>query len=160
MDTQIIPIPTYITNIPVFNNLDIKRATILSTMFTWEKIMANQTLFEEGTPGNAFYIVARGCVAVEVTVRNKENKGQDDQQVQVFDRQDDDEDDEESSNEFNIHTIGIGGIGVEIINPGMYLCRILLQATESQPFLCLFLFFLVTAVSGQDTVCEIIENDR
>ena len=81
-------------------------------------------MFEEGTPGNAFYIVARGCVAVEVAVNKLENVDKEDEagQVTVLPGQNNDENEEGShsgSRDYDIHEIGIGGIGVQIKNPGI-----------------------------------------
>ena len=97
-------------------------------MFTWHKISKDEILFEEGTPGNAFYIVARGCVAVEVAVNKLENVAKEDEagQVTVLPGQNNDDDNEEGSKsgskDYDIHEIGIGGIGVQIKNPGTVTC--------------------------------------
>lgn len=97
-------------------------------------------MFEEGTPGNAFYIVARGCVAVEVAVNKLENVDKEDEagQVTVLPGQNDDAEGEGSrsgSKDYDIHEIGIGGIGVQIKNPGMYYTYVLSFC------FCFFLFF-------------------
>ena len=72
IDSKIIPISTYLQSINVFSSITSHNASLLASMFRWKKVKKNEILFEEGTLGEEFYIVAKGCVAVVVTIAKSE----------------------------------------------------------------------------------------
>ena len=45
----------------------------MASLFRWRKLKCGEILFDEGSPGAEFYVVAKGTVAVVVTVTENEN---------------------------------------------------------------------------------------
>lgn len=73
LDSKIIPITSYLQQIDVFQSITAQNASLLASLFRWRKLKRGETLFEEGSPGAEFYVVAKGTVAVVVYVREVEN---------------------------------------------------------------------------------------
>ena len=62
--SKINPLHKFITKIEVFRTLSLKSSHVLSNMFQFKSINANEILFNEGSNDNEFYIVADGLMAV------------------------------------------------------------------------------------------------
>jgi ATP-binding cassette, subfamily B, bacterial len=59
--------PQRLAGIPLFKNLDQASREDLAAQFVPERFEAGRTVVEQGQPGNKFYIIVRGKVAVTVT---------------------------------------------------------------------------------------------
>ena len=108
IESAIIPISSYLQQMNVFSSITAHNASLLASMFRWKKIKKNEILFQEGTLGEEFYIVAKGCVAVVVTVAKSQNY-----QMQLNDPKAGSMDRNNTEREFIV-----GGENINMLDPG------------------------------------------
>lgn len=148
INSKITPITSYLKQINVFETITAHGALMLASMFRWRNINRNDILFEEGSIGEEFYVVAKGCVAVVVEVIEEDHEDVEDHNLHIIENRDQ----ENEGKKNNIHfrhksensgknNIMIGGPQLNF-NTGMIVdeCMCLNCAFFSKTFSYLFVF--------------------
>jgi len=63
--------PERLKSIPLFSLLEQDLLAELASQFTTERFAENETIFSEGNPGDKFYVLVRGRVAINTTSGNR-----------------------------------------------------------------------------------------